>query len=209
MSVAGVHSDHSASTSALVGDDIRSCARAEACGCSAVEVFITSIHGRALSWRAKFTGNGMLEAWRGERHPLRRPRHPVGRHPAKCSLRVAMRCLCNPCGRWRDVYIAGVGFQSGEVVVLQLAESEAFQLLMRLSLPTLTPRSRSRALSSVVFFTAAGGVYHSLVRRLWCRWFILNKLHFRNNNNNNNKNRCPPHNTPNTYKGALEADDLG
>ena len=22
------------------------------------------------------------------------------------------------------------------------------------------------------FFTAAGGVYHSLVRRLWCRWFI-------------------------------------
>ena len=22
----------------------------------------------------------------------------------------------------------------------------------------------------------AGGVYHSLVRRLWCRWFILNKL---------------------------------
>ena len=26
------------------------------------------------------------------------------------------------------------------------------------------------------FFTAAGGVYHSLVRRLWCRWFILNKL---------------------------------
>jgi hypothetical protein len=41
MSVAGVHSDHSAATSALVGDDIRSCARAEACGCSAVEVFIT------------------------------------------------------------------------------------------------------------------------------------------------------------------------
>jgi len=31
------------------------------------------------------------------------------------------------------------------------------------------PRSRSRALSSVGFFTAAGGVYHSLVRRLWCR----------------------------------------
>ena len=30
--------------------------------------------------------------------------------------------------------------------------------------------------SSVGFFTAAGGVYHSLVRRLWCRWFILNEL---------------------------------
>jgi hypothetical protein len=29
-----------------------------------------------------------------------------------------------------EIYIAGVGFQSGEVVVLQLAESEAFQLLM-------------------------------------------------------------------------------
>ena len=27
-----------------------------------------------------------------------------------------------------------------------------------------------------VFFTAAGGVYHSLVHRPWCRWFILNKL---------------------------------
>ena len=27
-----------------------------------------------------------------------------------------------------------------------------------------------------VFFTAAGGVCHSLVRRPWCRWFILNKL---------------------------------
>ena len=25
-------------------------------------------------------------------------------------------------------------------------------------------------------FTAAGGVCHSLVRRPWCRWFILNKL---------------------------------
>ena len=29
------------------------------------------------------------------------------------------------------------------------------------------------------FFTAAGGVCHSLVRRPWCRWFILNKLLFR------------------------------
>ena len=38
---------------------------------------------------------------------------------------------------------------------------------------TPTPRSRSRVLSSVGFSTAAGGVYHSLVRRLWCRWFIL------------------------------------
>jgi hypothetical protein len=46
----------------------------------------------------------------------------------------------------------------------------------RATQPTPTPRSRSRALSSVGFFTAAGGVYHSLVRRLWCRWFILNKL---------------------------------
>ena len=46
MSVAGVHSDHSAATSALVGDDIRSCERAEACGCSAVEVFITTIGTR-------------------------------------------------------------------------------------------------------------------------------------------------------------------
>ena len=41
MSVAGVHSENSAATSALVGDDIRSCERAEACGCPAVEVFIT------------------------------------------------------------------------------------------------------------------------------------------------------------------------
>ena len=46
----------------------------------------------------------------------------------------------------------------------------------RLSLPTLTPRSRSRALSSVGFFTAAGAVCHSLVPRPWYRWFILNKL---------------------------------
>ena len=43
MSVAGVHSENSAATSALVGDDIRSCERAEACGCPAVEVFITTI----------------------------------------------------------------------------------------------------------------------------------------------------------------------
>ena len=27
-----------------------------------------------------------------------------------------------------------------------------------------------------VFLTAAGGVCHGLVSRLWCRWFILNKL---------------------------------
>ena len=31
-------------------------------------------------------------------------------------------------------------------------------------------------LSSVGFLTAAGGVCHGLVSRLWCRWFILNKL---------------------------------
>ena len=29
---------------------------------------------------------------------------------------------------------------------------------------------------NVGFFTAAGGVCHGLVSRLWCRWFILNKL---------------------------------
>ena len=40
MSVAGVHSDHKDATSALVGDDIRSCERAEACGCPEVEVVI-------------------------------------------------------------------------------------------------------------------------------------------------------------------------
>ena len=36
-------------------------------------------------------------------------------------------------------------------------------------------RSRSRVLSSVGCFTAAGYVYHSLVRRPWCRWFIRKK----------------------------------
>ena len=54
MSVAGVHSDHSAATSALVGDDIRSCERAEACGCPAVEVFITTYRQQgcvAASWQ--------------------------------------------------------------------------------------------------------------------------------------------------------------
>ena len=42
--------------------------------------------------------------------------------------------------------------------------------------PKPTPRPRSRVLSSVGFLTAAGGVCHGLVCRLWCRWFILNKL---------------------------------
>ena len=38
------------------------------------------------------------------------------------------------------------------------------------------PTPEPNMFSSDGFFTAAGGVYQSLVRRLWCRWFILNKL---------------------------------
>ena len=53
--------------------------------------------------------------------------------------------------------------------------------------------SRSRAFSSVVFFTAAGGVYHSLVRRLWCRWFILNKLLSPKKEKTHNPKPCVTH----------------
>ena len=65
MSVAGVHSDHSAAT-ALVGDDIRSCERVEACGCSAVEVFITSYRHPgcvAASWQALRRKVGPNRKW--------------------------------------------------------------------------------------------------------------------------------------------------
>jgi hypothetical protein len=53
--------------------------------------------------------------------------------------------------------------------------SAAVSLLVSSNKTELSKKS-SRVLSSVGFLTAAGGVCHSLVCRLWCRWFILNKL---------------------------------
>ena len=93
-----------------------------------------------------------------------------GRKP----LRTTPRSSCVVCGSARSASRRGEASQFASAGSPQAKPAACW--LPSQAGHTPTPRSRSRVLSSVGFSTAAGGVYHSLVRRLWCRWFILNKL---------------------------------